>query len=398
MPQLYLHIGTPKTGTTTLQNALYDNKEYLHSRGIHVAQSSGIKNSRLLPAYCTKEHRFDDFFRKRGITSIQQKNTFRKDFRSHFTEEIKNLPKTITSVIISSEQLYSRTTSYDEIQNVRNFLIPFFDRIKVICYVREQTDMCVSSFSTAIKSGNQNCFKAYLDKCHSDNKRYNYFKVLSAWRDIFGADNLKVRIYDKQLFKQNSLVNDFFSLIDPSFNQSLLKSTERHNTSLSAFGQLLGITINQRIPIWNTNGTRNAIRGQIMQFVSEHFKGTGLATNKQEYDKIYSSFDAANQLLNEQFLNGTRRQNCFKYQPPASQDDTLTQNYRKLTDLFCFVENSDHSKLSFPDYYADHLRDIAIMLEHDHLDTATQFMKLARMIRPNGVFIAQKVRQYTQRE
>ncbi len=40
---LIVHIGTPKTGTTTIQEMLFESREILKSKGFHFLQCAGKK-------------------------------------------------------------------------------------------------------------------------------------------------------------------------------------------------------------------------------------------------------------------------------------------------------------------------------------------------------------------
>ena len=151
--KVIVHIGAEKTGSTSIQEYLYDNISLLSNAGFYYYCSSVYKNSRALPAYCMDDHIYDDFLRNKGIRSVQKKIDFKHEFLKNFSAEMKSVPKKIHTVIISSEHLHSRLRSQEEVGNVRELLSPFFSDVKIVCYIREQVRTCTSLYSTAIKIG-----------------------------------------------------------------------------------------------------------------------------------------------------------------------------------------------------------------------------------------------------
>ena len=70
-----IHIGTEKTGTTTLQEFLHLNRANLKNQGIAYLQSPGERNNRKLATYCMNHNNVDDHIEDLGIISESKKNT-----------------------------------------------------------------------------------------------------------------------------------------------------------------------------------------------------------------------------------------------------------------------------------------------------------------------------------
>lgn len=395
MKKLYLHIGTEKTGTTTLQEVLFKNKESLKKEGIHFLQSAGVRNNRKIPSFCMNDDNHDDFFKNLRIDSLEKKKLFRAEFLSQLTTEIKELPTDIHSVIISSEHLHSRTRTLEEVHNVKTLLSGFFNEIKVICYVREQSATAVSLYSTGIKSGGSPSLKGVLSQCHPNNIYYNYYDMLSNWSDVFGLENLIVKKFDRSSFKNGDLIDDFFGLIDPNLERIIDKNIEAKNESLTIMGQFLGRAINQALPKYQDNGLVNPARAKAVNAVYQSFKGKGEAISVDDYENIYSSFSEYNIKLNEKFLNGVSGENCFEKRLPKEQinnNATLKESeIEKLTHVFSSFSSSS---LNLPGHYADFFRDLALSLENNDLKSAHKLMELAHMVRPQGPFIKKKLVEY----
>ena len=77
-----LHIGTEKTATTLLQEWLYANKAELSSQGIFLSAIAKEGNNRKLVSWCQSQ--VDDWLRRQGVTTLEQKAGLLQDFEAQF--------------------------------------------------------------------------------------------------------------------------------------------------------------------------------------------------------------------------------------------------------------------------------------------------------------------------
>ncbi|XAW89831.1 hypothetical protein ABDK09_09550 [Vibrio sp. CDRSL-10 TSBA] len=150
--KLVLHIGTEKTGTTSLQNTLHSNREYLKEKGILIPNSFKLSNH-VEMAVC-----FQDYNSSSELYSVVDVNNdfesvskFTDNFLNKIKEEI--LSSNCNTVVISNEHLHSRITTEDEIKKIYDWASDIFDSVTINVYLRKQCDLAVSHFSTALKSG-----------------------------------------------------------------------------------------------------------------------------------------------------------------------------------------------------------------------------------------------------
>jgi hypothetical protein len=244
-----VHIGTEKTGTTSIQRFLFQNRKKLRAGGFHFLQSAGKTNNRALPAYFVAENRFDDFYRDEGITTLEAKTEFRKQFLQKFEHEIGTLPKSVHTVVISSEHFHSRIRTREEMDKVHAFLSTYFDDIKIVCYLRDQSSTCASYYSTGLKSGNPATFMEFFQRCIPENYYFNYFEMLSNWERCFGFNALDVSLFSRKSFRNNNLLDDFTSKLDPSLIGSLNRDIEIENESLTPVGQAMARGMNLAFPV-----------------------------------------------------------------------------------------------------------------------------------------------------
>lgn len=104
--KLVLHIGTEKTGTTSVQTWLESNLNALSCRGIHLSNVLDRPSNRALAH--AFQNGVDPYFRPMGITSISQVRAYRERLTERLATEVECAARTHDQFVISAEQLQSR--------------------------------------------------------------------------------------------------------------------------------------------------------------------------------------------------------------------------------------------------------------------------------------------------
>lgn len=298
--RLVLHIGTEKTATTTLQHFLYHNRAALAARGVALSDACGSPNNRRLAAYCQPETRFDNFFQTRGIRSLAEKQAFYAEFETAFKAEVADLQG--DALILTSEHLHSRLIDRDCVQKLHDLVAPLFSEIRVICYFREQAAVAKSLYSTAIKGGKSESFASFLDGCTPDNHRYNYHSSFSIWADVFGADALVARVFDKGEFVGGDICADFLDQACGFDMDGFEPVSANQNESLGAHGLMLGRITNRTHPRYLPDGGVNPLR----KVLAETLETTDLAGQGvlgfADAGEIHDRFKESNRAFAQAFL------------------------------------------------------------------------------------------------
>jgi hypothetical protein len=315
-----VHIGTEKTGTTSIQKYLFQNRKKLRTAGFHFLQSAGSTNNRALPAYFVAEDRFDDFYRDEGITTLEAKAEFRKQFLEKFENEIGALPKSVHTVVISSEHFHSRLRSTQELDKVHEFFTSYFDEIKIICYLRDQVSTCASFYSTGLKSGNPATFTEFFQRCTPENYYFNYYDVLSNWERCFGFDSLDVSLFSRKSFLNNSLLDDFTAKLDPALIGVLNNEIAIENESLNPIGQAMARGLNLALPVRRSRPELAQIRDKCKASIYQKFRGTGRQPSLATQQKIYRDFTESNELLRKKFFPHL----ALIFEPPVEEPAPIT--------------------------------------------------------------------------
>jgi len=297
-----VHIGTEKTGSSSIQGYLHLNRENLRRAGYHVATSGGRANHRAFPAYCIADEKPDDFLQASGISTLAERQEFKQRFRERFEAELESLPKNIHTVIISSEHFHSRVTAEEEVDNAYKLLKGFFDEIRIVCYLREQVDTCSSLYSTHLKNGGTKSFSEFLQRCKPEIYYFNYSTMLANWERCFGLESLDVLLFSKKHFLNGDLLDDFTAKIDSSLVPHLDKYVKQENQSLRPAGQALERLVNIVFPVSSAIPEVAVIRDKCKKIISFSMHGKGRQPDREQSQVIYDSFMTSNEDVRKKFF------------------------------------------------------------------------------------------------
>jgi hypothetical protein len=357
--KVIVHIGTEKTGTTSIQKFLYQNRKGLKSSGFHFLQSAGKTNNRALPAYCVSDDRFDDFFRNEGINTPEEREAFRSKFIASFEKELSSLPKKIHTVIISSEHFHSRLRDEGELDSVHKLLSGYFDEFKIVCYLRDQASTCTSYYSTAMKSGNESSFGEFLLRCKPENYYFNYLDFLANWERCFGIEALDVSLFRKDLFLNGDLLDDFTAKIDPQLVGRLNTKVSIENESLTPAGQALARGVNMAFPIRAGRPELRPLRDKCKKNIYEHFTGAGRQPSLITQQNIFSDFAEVNEALRQKFF--PEMEEMFQLPSKAAQqntevDETFIEGLLGILNII----NTSGKRILLKDEYAEVYRNLMV--------------------------------------
>jgi hypothetical protein len=226
-----IHIGTPKTGTTTIQQFLVDNAEALKKQNIFIPDSD-FNFHRVLGCFFNTFALEETMWHFPTIQRVSLSETDRKDTKNWYEKQIFTRKQT---VIFSSELLSFFVKS--EIQLFKEWLCSLFDEVQIILYLRRQPEYLVSYYMQLAKCGLFSNDITFLNFYHTlisgKQKDYcsdNYQHLLENWCDVFGKENINLRLFDRKEMFQNDLLKDFCFIT--GINISNLKHSPSRNESL----------------------------------------------------------------------------------------------------------------------------------------------------------------------
>ncbi len=294
--QVVIHIGTEKTGSTTLQEFMLLNRDVLLEHGVYVPQCLGRRNHRKLVAYCMNDSKSDDFIINKGLIKKKKRGRFRQGVADSLLKELSTLDRDlIDTVLISSEHFHSRLTDISEVEQLKALFDGLGVDVKVICYLRKQSHLVESKYSTYLKGGGYSSFTSCSKDCVESNAYYNYDCFLKLWEQCFYIENIHIREFSRNKFKENNLCLDFLDFAGLSVEQKELNFPEDKNTSFSRLGMLMMRVLNRVFIKNGKGGARNKKRKQIVKFISNFFSGKKRKLMSfDERDIIDKRFDKCN--------------------------------------------------------------------------------------------------------
>lgn len=425
MLKAIVHIGTEKTGTTSIQNFLYQNRKKLRKAGFHFLQCAGEKNNRALPAYCLNDNRPDDFYRDLGIVTIDERIHYKQKFIEEFEKELAGLPKHIKAVVISSEHFHSRIRTFEEMDNVQAFFDRYFDDVEIVCYLRDQISTCTSYYSTALKSGNPSTFSEFIERCTPKNYYFNYFDVLANWERCFGIDALNVSLFSRKHFLNGDLLDDFTAKLSPTLVGQLDTNIKVENESFTPVGQALARAVNVAFPIRSTRPELEPLRDKCRQYINENHKGKGRQLTPDSQEEIYAKFlevneavrikffpeeavilqpapveDAGVELIDESYLGGFNSiMDILRKEGPAVLDaQELSQIYRTMFNGVNELQYRPEDEAEAPRVLTRDnlrfLRNVALQVEKRDKPAARNLLELVKSFDPTLPGVLEKLAQY----
>ncbi len=207
--KLTLHIGTEKTGTTTLQHWFSSNRELLRMRGVYYPTSLGSRNHRNLAIFAIGNNNIDrkEFYRKK-IFSAEDYQVFLSNLANSFDDECSKMSE-VENWVISNEHLHSHLVNVENVEKVKQFFGKKFSDIKIVVHLRPQVDVAVSRVSTGSRNGKKVNSNLLLKQLDPSNPYYNYNRLVRRWESVFGTDSVTVVPFKKQPCMTSFLLDSF---------------------------------------------------------------------------------------------------------------------------------------------------------------------------------------------
>lgn len=222
MKTCYLHIGFGKTGTTSTQDFLLENKKNLQQAGYHYLNFSGQPDS-----YTGGSSSGNGSLVARSLLAKGHFFHLKDDDILNYFERL--LKDTLGNVIVSSE--FFSMHGVAGLSRVIDIIVRSGFEYKIICYIRRQDSMSISAYSQAIKANHASVEKDFADEIISLSFNFDYYRYLKPLINTFGLDNFIIRCFErgqinsdvrKDFIKQIGLNEDCIAKL--SFGKSTNKS------------------------------------------------------------------------------------------------------------------------------------------------------------------------------
>jgi hypothetical protein len=182
--RLILHIGTEKTGTTSLQLFVRAHAAALRERGLLTFDGLGPVSQLMLAAYAVdpgRKARLGDL----PLDDPEAMARLRADVERRIDDARGG--SRAPWALMSSEHLTSRLRTEAEVARLRDLLAPRFAAVEVMVWLRPQAEMAVSLASTAARHGTR-VRGGLLAKVKPSDPYFDFDRMVGLWEGAFGAE------------------------------------------------------------------------------------------------------------------------------------------------------------------------------------------------------------------
>lgn len=207
---VYIHVGTPKTGTSAIQSFCASNRQTLQKHRVcypdlgYRFEGIGInRNANFLVHKCFRSDKKRDHEQEEDLTREGM-------------EKIRGLLEHCDTLVLSDEQFWNnRDFDAGRWERFRLWFEQMGATLKVIVYLRRQDQLIQSYWAQQVKETMTMDFSEYLSS-----GKYRYFRLdyLARLEEIergIGRNNLIVRVYEKEQYlgEQPTIISDFMHIL-----------------------------------------------------------------------------------------------------------------------------------------------------------------------------------------
>jgi len=301
MPRdLILHIGTSKTGSTSIQNLLDINRPALLAQGIcYPATPGGNTHLLLASAFTSFPTMYND--PDNPLWQGRKPEAAIADHLAQLRAEVAGLSGDTTRIILSCEQfsMYERTEA--DIVRLRDFALTLADRCTVVVYLRRQDEHFASLYSQFLRLGNID--EPNMGKLHPFHQDYDYSDFMARWANVFGKENVVPRIFERGTDKRFDVLADFAGV--SGFDLTLMRFQKEavRNQSMTLAGQEMLRRFGRRL---QADSPDRNLPGQIWQraakAVSDTSPGKGWLPTQAEARAFMEGYAASNDIVRSAYF------------------------------------------------------------------------------------------------
>jgi glycosyltransferase involved in cell wall biosynthesis len=218
---IYLHVGTPKTGSTSIQHFLTDNRRRLEQQG--VAVYTALEPD---PADCMRpDERLDPSFAGENGAC----------WTKELVRRIQSRPE--EKIILSEEMCWFSIVLIEKRPGFAAFVeqLKTIADVTLIVYLRRQDLFLMSSYQEHLKNGwlnGRTCSQQLNGRDH----HYLHYKENIEWLiSVVGAGKIIVRPFEAGQFFHNSLIADFLHCAGVSLTSDFVRPDLMKNPGMTPF-------------------------------------------------------------------------------------------------------------------------------------------------------------------
>ncbi len=300
------HIGTMKTGSTSIQSFLELNKTSLQSNGIAplvFGQNPNRTGLNSCGAYVYtfpdktfgKKGALPDIFSDFSITEHAHLAAFKEAAKANLKTEIDALPDNVTRTIVSSEAL--SFASETQIAELKALLDTFVSNYKIVFYVRRQDKFLCSKYTTDLAKLETDTIVEYFQNSINLSSMY-YDDLADKWAAVFGEECIFPRVFDRKELYGGDAVADLANFLGfPDMNK--FSPVEPTNDSILPTAQE---TI-RRINVLIRNSDReHRTKRMLQRTLRREYRGPGDKPSRAVVSAFLRNFEDSNERMRKRWF------------------------------------------------------------------------------------------------
>ena len=315
---VYLHIGLHKTGTTSIQQTMYESREALLSNGINYLAIDANHGPPIISMLSDAPHkdprnvrRFVDTPAKAKIYNFLTRRQLKRELRRNRSPKF----------LISGEGLSG--LKHEKILALKKMLDPYALGYRIIVYARDPYGYANSASLQRLKTG------SVLGRWDRKMPLPNHKRRIEKYIRLFGRENVDIRLFAPDRWVDKDLVSDFLVAIGekPELRNAL--NVVRANQSMSHEAAMILSETNIAIPA-NVNGLANRNRAPGFHLYIAEIKGEKFFLAPETYRQFSGKAVADCRWLNRTV--GERVLGASEPKPESAPrwDDVTVQSIRDL--------------------------------------------------------------------
>ena len=214
----FIHIGTWKTGSSTIQFNLHTVKSELEREGIFYLSKSDkmVVDDAVIRSFTELNHDYILASRKKLSAILERKRALNPAMRFIASAEE-----------FSGDPFSGFENSGEVARNVFEITKDLNLDIKIIVYLRRQDDFIESLYTQSIHLGGHKTFDEFISDFNED--AFHWDKLLNSYAGVFGKENIIVKRYHKSFLPENdSLIKEFGTILNSNVLMSFNKTNPRN--------------------------------------------------------------------------------------------------------------------------------------------------------------------------
>ena len=216
--RVWIHIGTAKTGSTSIQHFFSRNRDVLREYGILYPKTLGEVNHLAAPVYLGAPAAFAERHFPQ-LARCGAREAFARGLEEALRAEIADAAPRI--VVISNEHLFQFVRDAEAAAGFADLFGVGLDRLSAIVYLRRQDRLAPSLYGETLRMGSCASFASFIGEKRT-RLVLDFVGGVSPWLDALGARSVSVRLFESERLPDSGVVGDLLSTVIPDAAPEIL--------------------------------------------------------------------------------------------------------------------------------------------------------------------------------